>query len=549
MQCAKRLNKMKFLSLFLVISTIFFNYVTMESSSGSDAESCIRMRTQENERNRNEWENLHSPFAGDARAQVNMTNRNLHSINQELLQLTGNADERRIISIDLSINRISVIENGTFERFHNLRVLMIRVNSLREITASQLKGLMVLEELDLSRNAIYSIERDALRHMERLRTIDLSGNCLFNLRPYIFFRNLRLININFNRNFLDSLPVLMPFSQRLDNLNVTANRFTNLTSLIYYDNIQSLDVSHNPLSLTEVSNNVTSSSEGRDSNSSSESGEENNYTMRLNYHLNSEFNHNSHHHKRQRRFDETATVNLIGRRRARVKHNDDDIQYLMDNVHPKRISEEALQALINEAEMALQRGDVNATEMHELCNALKAFHRNQNRNEFVSSMGSRSDSAALMRVLSTKLIRNSRNVRSAHDVNYVQLTAQQMQQLQEFKPINRLEYFTCQNCSLHSLDFLVKFPKLKYVDVTSNMIKSVDATRLASLEYIEYLDLSHNNALESISITRLLKTWPTLKALVLNNNRGLKCDLVRHMQTDVDHLNNNNFRLYVNACT
>lgn len=523
------------MKIFVVISTIFFNYV----ASSSDVESCITMRAEENnQKNWNEWENLHSFFVGEARSQVNMTNRNLHSINQELLKLNGNADERRIISMDLSINRISVIENGTFERFHNLRVLMMRVNSLREITASQFKGLMVLEELDLSRNAIYSIERDALRHMERLRTIDLSGNCLFNLRPYIFFRNLRLINIHFNRNFLDSLPPLMPFSQHIDNLNVTANRFTNLTSLIYYDNIQSLDVSHNPLNLKEMSNNMTSSSEGSDNDSSSASGEENNYTMRLNYNVSNEFIHRDSHH-RQRRFDETATVNSIGRRRA---HND-DIQYLMDIVHPKRISEEALQAIINECKAVLQEEDVNATEM---CNALKAFYRNQNRNEFVSSLGSKS--AALKGVPWRKLIRNSRNVRSARDVHYVQLSAQQMQQLQEFKPINRLEYFTCQNCSLHSLDFLVHFPKLKYVDVTRNMIKSVDATRLASLEHIEYLDVSHNNALESISITDLIKTWPSLRVLVLNNNRGLKCDQVRRMQTNVDRLNKN-IRLDVNACS
>lgn len=539
---------MKFLKLFLVISTIFFNYVA-SSSSSSDVERCITMRAHDNEKKSwNEWENLHSLFVGEARAQVNMTNRNLHSINQELLKLNGNADERRIISMDLSINRISVIENGTFERFHNLRVLMMRVNSLREITASQFKGLMVLEELDLSRNAIYSIERDALRHMERLRTIDLSGNCLFNLRPYIFFRNLRLININFNRNFLETLPILMPFSQRIDNLNVTANRFTNLTSLIYYDNIQSMDVSHNPLNMKEMSNNVTSSSEGSDSDSSSSSGEVNNYTMRVDYNLRSKFiRHSHHHHHRQRRFDESAaTVNSIGRRRARAIYNDDDIQSLMDIVHPKRISEEALQAAINESKAVLlqmRREDVNATEMHELCNALKAFYRNQNRNEFMSSMGS--NCAALVRVLSRKLIRNSRNVRSAHDVHYVQLSAQQMQQLQQFKPINRLEYFTCQNCSLHSLDFLVQFPNLKYVDVTSNMIKSVDASRLASLEHIEYLDISHNNALESISITELFTKWPSLRALVLNNNRGLKCDLLRH---DADRLNKN-IQLDVNACT
>lgn len=460
---------MKFLNfIHLAIPTILLNYVAVEATKSDEQQQhCIAKRTRNNENSWNEWENLHSSL--DTRTRANMTQRNLQSINRELL-----AKHSTVIIMDLSINRISAIENGTFERFHNLHMLLMRGNSLQEITASQFRGLMMLEELDLSANAIHTLERDALRLMERLRTINLSGNCLFTLRPYIFFRNVRLTNIYLNRNFLDTLPTLMPHSQRIDKLNVTENRFRNLTSLLYYENIVSLDVSHNPLNFKEISNTVTDAEEGSSSTSSSD--EDNNYhTIRLNYHL----NENSGGGRRNRRSDDFPPTIDSGRGRN-------------NNGEPSRISE----ALIN---------------------------------------GSLKES---------NLIRNTRNSQQQH----LRFSSQQVQQLQEFKRINRLEYFTCRNCSLHSLDFLQQFPKLKYVDVRGNMIKSVDGTRLAKLQHIEYLDVSNNNALESVSLNALLTAWPRLARLQLNDNRGLKCDLVRRMRTVVDHLNRV-FRLDVNVCT
>lgn len=431
-ECEKKSGKliMKFF-LHLVISTIFFNYMTAVERCNSRAHDSV-----------NSWEYLHSIYSSSC-CDVNMTKRNLHSINSKLFsEFTAPRD---IFSMDLSINRISDIDNGAFERFQNLRVLRMRGNSLREITASQFKGLMMLEELDLSWNAINSIDRDALRHMEHLKTIDLSGNCLYNLRPYIFFRNVRLININLSRNFLNHLPTLMPFSQHINNLNVTDNQFSNLTSLMYYENIQSLDMSHNPLVMKELLNNGTSSTEvkssstGSVSTSTSTSKEDgNNYIMQLRYNSNNQFTH------------------------RRVSRG------IMDNIlHPKRISE--------------QNGEI--IEMQK------------------------------------KLIRNPRNDRnSVQDVHYVHLSFQQMQQLHEFKRINRLEYFTCRNCSLSSLDFLMHYPKLKYVDVRDNMIKSVNALRLKMLQHIEYLDVSDNKALEPMSIDVLFNTWPKFRTLIRNNN-------------------------------
>lgn len=513
---------MKFLNfIHLVISTIFFNYVASSGSIGDErVERCVEQRVRDNENSWNEWENLHPFFVGDARAQVNMTRRNLQSINQTLFQLSGTERRSSPMIVDLSINKISVIESGAFERLHNLRILLLRVNRLGEITASQFKGLMALEELDLSSNSIHSIERDALGSMERLRTIDLSANCLFELRPYIFFRNVRLINIFLGDNFLDTLPVLMPFSQQIDYLNVTANRFTNLTSLIYYESVRSLDVSHNPLvSMSEdMSGHVTDVAGGNgrrgggtdSSDTSSRSGEGDNYTMRLNYNSNEYIQRRprSRRHDNQDYFSRASAVNSIGKRCAQARG--DFAEYNGDaRFKPDRKSEEALEALIR---ISLNATD---TEMVALCSALYGRRK-------------------LMK-------------RSPRNGHYVTLTRQQIQQLREYKRINRLEYFTCRNCTLHSLGFLLQFSKLKYVDVSSNMIKSVDSRQLTPLEHMEYLDVSDNGELESLNLQSLLQNWPNFNALILNNNPNFNCDLVTKMRTHVEHLNKA-FRLEISKC-
>ncbi|XP_070492241.1 vasorin-like [Chironomus tepperi] len=241
----------------------------------------------------------------------------------------------------------------------------MRVNNLREITSQSFKGLMMLEELYLSENAIFDIERDSFQSMENLHTIDLTENCIFRIKPYIFLRNYRLIDIYLNYNYLNELPILMPSSQFIRNLNVTGNRLTNMTSLLYYKNIQSLDLSENTLIFMNIAGQMNDSVEKESDGSfisSSESEYDNNDEGNMQQHRRQRapfsFQHpeNPMNRRVNSNIDDRLSNPLpdsVGMRYKRaaartsidIEYNS-NIQYLMDIFRPGRISEEAIQSLI-----------------------------------------------------------------------------------------------------------------------------------------------------------------------------------------------------------
>lgn len=572
-------SEMRFLTKFiqlLKILTICCNYVVVvlvacnedDSWQQREMKNCVEMRIRDNENSLNEWENLHS---FDISLQLNMTRWNLQSINQTFLKSFDKARTARIF--DLSINKISVIENGTFEHFNNVRILIMRVNNLREITSQSFKGLMMLEELYLSENAIFDIERDSFRSMENLHTIDLSENCFFRMRPYIFMRNYRLIDIYLNYNYLDALPILLPSSQFIRNLNVTGNRFTNMTSLMHYTNIQSLDLSENTL----ISMNITgqmidtmekesdgsfiSSSESEDDDNSNNNKGNMQHRRRR---APSSFQHpeNPMNRRVNSNIDDRLSNPLpdsVGMRykRAAARTSIDseynsNIQYLMDIFRPGRISEEAVQSLIK-----ISLNENVSENLKVMIDVAIDYYKNQNPYRFrhkISKINDNEEGNEIFSVASfVYFLRNSirsqtisRTSRNVNERLYLQLSYQQLEQLYKYSRINQMEYFTCRNCSLHSIDFLVQFAKLKYVDVSNNMIKSVDCKQLVSLKQLEYLLASDNNIV-SLNFTSMLKTWPKLHALNLNNNPELSCDLVRKMQNSAYYLYKV-FKLQVNKC-
>jgi hypothetical protein len=432
----------------------------------------------------------------------------------------------------------------------------------------------MLEELYLSENAIFDIERDSFRNMEALHTIDLSENCIFRMRPYIFIRNYHLIDIYLNYNYLDELPTLMPSSQFIRNLNVTGNRLTNMSSILYYTNIQSLDLSENSLTSVNITGQMIDAVEQESAGSfisSSESDDDNNSNndegnmQHRRRRAPSSFQHPENSMNRRRvnsNIDDRLSNPLpdsVGMRykRAAARMNIDfeynsNIQYLMDIFRPGRISEEAVQSLIK-----ISLNENVSENLKVMIDAAIDYYKNQNpyrfRHEISKRLNDNEEGNEKVSVASfVYFLRNSirsqtrRTSRNVNERLHLQLSYQQLEQLYKYSRINQMEYFTCRNCSLHSIDFLLQFTKLKYVDVSNNMIKSVDCKQLVSLKQLEYLLASDNNIV-SLNFTSMLKTWPKLYALNLNNNPELSCDLVRKMQNSVYYLYKV-FKLQVNKC-
>lgn len=583
---------MKFLLKFIhfvQVLTICCNYVAVmvaEAAAVSvdynsleehqQKHKCAERRVRSNENSLNvRWENLHS---FEVAIVLNMTQKNLQSINETLFKSIDKASSASVF--DLSINAISSIEIGTFEHFHNVRILIMRVNNLREITSQSFEGLMMLEELYLSENAIFDVERDSFRNMENLHTIDLSENCLFRLSPFMFYRNLRLVNVYLNYNYLNHLPrLLVPMSQYIERLNVTENRFTNMTSLMFYTNIQSLDLSGNPLSSEEMShadasrvrdeNNSASSSSNSfsnendndddnyaiirrrrpsssvhrsnhfrfrsDNNNDNDNEDEDDNSMNVNRrYVNDNYNNRVSSRLPDRRIKRGASV-------ARMNSGDNNsrnIEYLMDIFRPNRISEEALESLIkmllNEEEEEVEDPAAKTNDI------IRTITTSTQRNQFLSEINENVHVASLVNNFIGHVRR--RNVRNVQ----WQLSDRELKQLHEMRMMQKMKFFICRNCSLNTIGFLVKFSKLKHVDVSGNQIKSVDSKQLASLKQLEYLIVSNNN-IQSLNFHAMLQHWPELHVLILNNNPDLSCDLVRNMQTTAIYLHKM-FRLEVNKC-
>lgn len=560
---------MKLFSYTLVLVLSFFETFAQSSL----AEKCKEQRVADNE-NSLRRRFPQSLNVDDSARRLDMKGRGLKSINVDTFE---SFDKPRTAILDLSINRISEIASGAFQSFENMKILNMRINNLREINATTFSGLMTLEELDLSRNIISDVSSDALRMMINLHTIDLSENCMFQLPNYLFFRNVRLINIYLKRNHLRHLPILMPVQHFVENFNISGNHFTNMTSLSQFNNIQSLDLSDNPFSssemaadLADVATDAESSSESDENNNDLRPKERSNLNYKLNIRYVSDAKYTLHpllpssqpsgqagespqipfsRRRNQDRIDSSPDVNFMATSRARMntmlpvgamgnsQHNR-KLEYLMEAFRPNRMSEEALESLIKTT-MQQKSEDFKVTDMIQFLNTMATFYKNQNRQalrdelEKMKKNDEHFDMASLVQFLEdlirSQTTRLPRNAFPRH-------TSTQLQQLIEAAQTNHLRYFTCRNCSLRSLDFLVKFPELKYADVTGNQIKTVNMETLDKLKNMRYLFVS-DNEIESLNFTAMLENWPDLQALLANDNPNVNCDLIAQMKYKVAHLN------------
>lgn len=436
----------------------------------------------------------------------------------------------------------------------------------------------MLEELDLSRNTITDLNRDAFRIMTNLQTIDLSENCLTQLPNYLFFRNVILIKINLNHNHLVALPILMPTQQFVESFNVTDNNFTNMTSFSQYNNIQTLDLSNNQLSFEEMSNDSMDVVKEKDSTESGDAHSHNYLNIR--YSTESKYRHHSTSNDATRsplprpynpfdgrsrtrdRLDWSPDVDFIALSRARMdvpspttaigrSTFNQTLEHLLNTLQPNRMSERTFENLIKTT-MEENSDQFRVTDLIRVHNIISNYYKNQNREEFTTEMeeiknNGKFDLASLLQFLQDKIkTRVPRNANLKRPI-VSQYTPEQLQQLIQATQTNHLEYFTCRNCSLRSLNFLAKYRELKYVDVGWNKIKTInDQQLLKTLGRLRYLFAS-DNEIESVNLTAMLHSWPDFCVLNLKRNPRLSCDLISQMQYKVAHLNKM-FQLEVNEC-
>jgi Leucine-rich repeat (LRR) protein len=219
------------------------------SSNDVDMEKCVIRRYHENGiLQREEGRKIFTK--DDTSIRMDLSERQMRSLNRSVFEKVSRISEVAILN--LSINEIEEISERVFVNFTNLRKLNMRMNYMRFLNSTSFEGLMMLEELDLSRNTISDISPKTFSQMVNLEMIDFSENCIFHLPEYVFFRNVHLTNFQFANNRLSHLPHLMPTNQFILTMNFSTNEFTNMSSILPYTNLVSLDISHNPLSPKEM---------------------------------------------------------------------------------------------------------------------------------------------------------------------------------------------------------------------------------------------------------------------------------------------------------
>lgn len=173
-----------------------------------------------------------------------------------------------IVTLDLSNNRISVIESGAFaelrllteldlsynrlqsdmltpqvfqgrydpveyEPLKKLRVLSLAGNDLHKLDADLFEHMPALEELNLSENPFMAIDAGteiAISQIPKLKRLNLANTQLRKLPEHIFHAPRALVEINLEGNLLDRIPDALIFAINVDTLILDENPIVRIGS-------------------------------------------------------------------------------------------------------------------------------------------------------------------------------------------------------------------------------------------------------------------------------------------------------------------------------
>uniref|UniRef100_A0A1B6IGM4 LRRNT domain-containing protein n=1 Tax=Homalodisca liturata TaxID=320908 RepID=A0A1B6IGM4_9HEMI len=178
---------------------------------------------------------------------------------------------RRVQSLDLSNNSISVLEDRGFQNLGLIEILrlVMRHNSLRTIGLHSFSGLTYLQSVDLAANNLYQILPWTFHENSNLKFVSLSGNPLGHVvssGPFLDVPSLEVLelsNCNFAHFPQDAFSAL-PSLKRLD---ISQNEIISLDiySLQFLYILEEVDVTKNPWPCNTNLKNLKEFLDGRSS--------------------------------------------------------------------------------------------------------------------------------------------------------------------------------------------------------------------------------------------------------------------------------------------
>lgn len=143
-------------------------------------------------------------------------------------------------------NHLQILEHDTFEGSENLEVLRLSNNDLSELESLIFRSLRNLKTLDLGRNKIERIESGAFKGLNNLERLYLSDNNIISIPSELFYPLKKLISLSLENNRIASLSDDVFCNNKLiRSVGLSNNSFRSLQNELFhsFDNLTDLSIS------------------------------------------------------------------------------------------------------------------------------------------------------------------------------------------------------------------------------------------------------------------------------------------------------------------
>ncbi|WAQ97048.1 CHAD-like protein, partial [Mya arenaria] len=154
----------------------------------------------------------------------------------------------KLKSLSLNNNNIRIIERNCFQNMTLLTTLQMAHNKIMTIEDQSFKGLRSLVHLSLQYNSISSIHGDALQYLQKLKEIDMQYNNLQDI-PNVLFKDLvQLRFVNFSHNRISCITSDVFQNSKYDVVDLSGNNITDVDENAFQGTyVFSLDIQSNNL--------------------------------------------------------------------------------------------------------------------------------------------------------------------------------------------------------------------------------------------------------------------------------------------------------------
>ncbi|XP_053381250.1 uncharacterized protein LOC123562128 [Mercenaria mercenaria] len=138
---------------------------------------------------------------------LDLSNNIIDNVHQDFLKDADALTNLSVTFLDLSHNRISHLDDTTFEEVPDLEILYLNDNLLTSLDKDLFKGLTSLKMLHLNTNLLTTLHKDLFKELTSLTTLHLDNNLLTVLPTDPFKYNTALQYLSLSANQLSTITI------------------------------------------------------------------------------------------------------------------------------------------------------------------------------------------------------------------------------------------------------------------------------------------------------------------------------------------------------